>query len=76
MSEPKPEAEAEPEPEPGADADAKDDGGPLGKGLPWRDQRREIAEEPGNHGRFAFGCSVAVAAVLIAFFVVRMFLMR
>lgn len=54
----------------------KDDGGPLGKGLPWRAQRAEIAEEPGNHGRFAFGCSIAVAIVLVTFFVVRMFVMR
>jgi hypothetical protein len=55
---------------------AKHDGGPLGKGLDWKSQRAEIAEEPGNHGRFAFGCSVAVAVVLIAFFVIRMFVMR
>ena len=53
-----------------------DDGGPLGKGLPWKQQRAEIAEEPGNHGRFAFGCSVAVAIALVAFFVLRLFVMR
>lgn len=63
-------------PEPDATPTDEGDGGPLGKGLPWRAQRAEIAEEPGNHGRFAFGCSVAVAVVLVAFFVLRMFVMR
>jgi hypothetical protein len=55
---------------------AKDDGGPLGKGLPWKSQRAEIAEEPGNHGRFALGCSIVVAVVLIGFFVIRLYVMR
>ena len=42
----------------------------------WKEARDEIAKEPGNHGSFAFGCSVAVVVVLAAFFLVRLFLMR
>jgi hypothetical protein len=41
----------------------------------WKEARAEIAQEPGNHGSFAFGCSIAVIVVVAAFFVVRVFLM-
>jgi hypothetical protein len=42
----------------------------------WKEARAEIAQEPGNHGSFAFGCSIAVIVAVVAFFVVRVFLMR
>ena len=42
----------------------------------WKEARAEIAREPGNHGSFAFGCSLAVVVALVAFFVVRVLLMR
>ena len=63
----------------------KDDGpepteepGPLppGKGPSWRELREEIAEEPGNHGRFAMGCAIAVAIALALFFIVRVVALR
>jgi hypothetical protein len=53
-----------------------DDGGPTGAGLSWKAQRAEIAEEPGNHGRFALGCALAIVIVLAVFFVVRLYVMR
>ena len=42
----------------------------------WKEARAEIAQEPGNHGAFAFGCSIAVIVALAAFFLVRVLLMR
>ena len=42
----------------------------------WKEARAEIAQEPGNHGAFAFGCSIAVVVVVVAFFLVRVLLMR
>ena len=61
--------------EPGGDAPAGDDA-PPDKAAKLRSERAEIAEEPGNHGVLAMGCSAAVALALIAFFVVRLLLMR
>lgn len=72
-AEPKPD---EPEAKIDDAADEPHDGGPLGAGLPWKVQRAEIAEEPGNHGRFAFGCSVAIAVLLAAFWVLRAVIMK
>ena len=62
--------------EPRDEPRAEPPGGPTGAGLPWVEQRAEIAEEPGNHGRFALGCSVAIAVVLVSFFVLRLFVLR
>jgi len=42
----------------------------------WKDVRAEIAQEPGNHGRFALYLSLAVVLLLAAFFVIRLFVMR
>jgi hypothetical protein len=57
------------------DDDAPDDEAPRAP-TTWKEARAEIAQEPGNHGSFAFGCSIAVVVALVAFFVVRVFLMR
>ena len=59
-------SEAEPTEEPGESASTP----------AWKDLRAEIAQEPGNHGRFALGCSIVVAVLLVLFFVVRVFVLR
>ena len=48
----------------------------VDKATRLRSERAEIAEEPGNHGVLAMGCGAAVALALIAFFVVRLLVMR
>lgn len=65
MTESAPDTEPEDEPKPLPD-----------RAATLRAERAEIAEEPGNHGVFAIGCSIAVIVVLAAFFLVRLLLMR
>ena len=62
------------EPEGEADSEAEADAPPVL--ASWKEARHEIAKEPGNHGVFAFGCSVAVVLAVAAFFLVRVLLMR
>lgn len=65
------EADAALDAEPEADVEPA----PLSKKARLAKERLEIAEEPGNHGRFAFGCAVAVTVALAAFFLVRLYFM-
>ena len=66
--------------------DARDErdgsGGPVAsdsreaRAARLREERAEIAREPGGHGRFALACSIAVVVLLTAFFVVRVWVLR
>jgi hypothetical protein len=51
------------------------EGPPLEK-TTWKDVRHEIAQEPGNHGRFALWCGLGVVLLLTLFFVVRVWILR